>query len=192
MDVLVMVGVILALLVIGWIWTTITEAVEDKASDLTDKAIFGRQRRAANDLGAAALKIRTSAGSDELWNELGFRLPLPSSKPRFEDSLYIAGELASTQRGNHGMRVDWNECIQSAIFVVREHDGGTVCEHAMLRWADNGQAMRSAVKHFQSLRENLVAIVQSLDPQARATLVDENDREAPFAAVPYNTDKRGE
>ena len=182
MEVLAAVGVIVALFVVGWIWSTITEAVEDKASDLTDRAVFGWQRRAAIDLGSAVLRIRTSVASEQLWNELGFRVSLSSGKPRCEDSLYIAGELPSVKQGNHGMRVDWNECIQSAIFVTREDGGGTVCEHAMLQWPENGRVMRNAVKHFQSLRENLVAIVESLDPQACATLVDENDREAPFAA----------
>ncbi|NMN95074.1 hypothetical protein [Antrihabitans stalactiti] len=181
MEVLAVVGAIAFLFVVGWIWSSLTEAVEDKASDLTDKAVYGQQRYAAGELGTNALKIRTSLASDKLWNELVFRLPLPSSKPRFVDSLYIAGELPSTKDGNHGLRVDWNECVRSAIFVIREADGQTVCEHAMLRWVDNGQAMRIAVKHFASLRENLVAIVASVDPHARAVLVDENDREVPFA-----------
>jgi len=182
MEVLGVVGVIVALFVVGWVWTKFTETVEDKASNLTDKALFGRQRQVADDLGAASLRIRTSVPSDKLWNELAFRLPLPSGKPRFEDALYIAGELPSTQPGNFGMRINWDENIQSAVVVFREDGGRTVCEHAMLQWSASGQVMRKAVEHLQSLRETLVAIVQSLDQRAQATLVDEDDREVPFTA----------
>lgn len=40
--------------------------------------------------------------------------------------------------------------------------------------------MRKAVGHFQSLRETVVAIVQSCDPAAEATLVTEDNHEFPF------------
>ncbi|MFD6162401.1 hypothetical protein ACFWF7_44020 [Nocardia sp. NPDC060256] len=183
MEALTVVGVIAALLFVGWLVATVTNKVEETATDLTDKAIFGRARRTASDLGTSALRIRTSVPSDKLWEELAYRLPLPSSKPRSVQSLYVAGEFPSSTPGNHGMRVDWNDCIRSGIFVVGEEDSRTVCEHAMLQWADNGQVMRNAVTHFETLRENLVAIVRSMDPASRAVLVDENDRETPFTSA---------
>lgn len=183
MEVLAVAGVVIGLLIFGWLWTTFMTAVESKAGDLTDRAVYGEQRRAAHDLGAAMLRIRTSVPSDKVWHELAFRLSLPSSRPRYEESLYVAGELPSTQPGNRAMRVDWNEDIQSVVVVCREDDGSTVCEHAMLQWVDRGRAMRNAVPHFQSLRESLVAIVRSLDPYARASLVDEDDHEFPFTVA---------
>ncbi|MBB3036597.1 hypothetical protein [Hoyosella altamirensis] len=182
METLIAVGVLLALFIFGWFWNVLTDSAEDKALDLADRAIYGRERQATTDLGEAALRIRTSVNSADLWKEISFRLPLPYGKPKFQESLYIAGELESTQEGNYGLRINWDECIQSAIVVIRESDKQTVCEHAMLQWAESGMAMRKAVSHFNALRENLVALVQGMDPQARVTLVDEHDRETPFTA----------
>lgn len=181
MGFLIAIVVIAGLSVVVWLITEATDAVGNAVSEVADKTVYGQQRDAGNALGAAALRIRTSIPSDTLWQELAFRLTLPTGKPKYSETLYIAGELPSSMPGNHAMRVDWNECVQSIVAVTRDDRGATECEHAMLQWIDNGRAMRGAPEQYQALRSTLVSIVTSLDPGARAVLVDEHDREQPFA-----------
>lgn len=176
---LVSIAAIAVIVALGWVWTKFTETAEGKASDLADKTFYATHRRAASRLGSGHLRIRTTVPSELLWNELAFRLPLSPGKPRFAESLYIAGELPSSTPGHYGMRVNWNDCIQSAIVVFRESDSETVCEHAMLQWVESGHVMRQANAHFEALRCQLVTIVRALDPHARATIV-EGEREVTF------------
>lgn len=132
MEALGIVVFIAVLIAIGWVYTKVTEAVENKAADLGDRAFFGRQRRQADAMGSALLRIRTNIPTDELWRELTFRLPLPSGQPKYEDSLHVAGPIPCTDPMHFGMRIDWNKDIQSALVVYRDDDGTTLCEHAML------------------------------------------------------------
>lgn len=180
-------GIVVALFIIGWVSTQVTDGLEHKAVDVADRAFFGRQRRQARHLGAQSLRIRTELAPDRLWQELRLGLPLPAGKPRFGGALYSAGMLPSAVATSFGMRVNWEDDIQSAVIVYRA-DGTTVCEHAMVQWAPSGMVMRNAAPNFQALRETLVSLVRSLDPTARATLVDDDEREIPFepAALPQH------
>lgn len=184
MEVLAVIGVIGALVVFSWLWTKVTAGVESKAIDLTESAFFSAQREQAANLGSHVLRIRTQIPPARVWKEIEFQLPVPASRPRTGDQLYIAGPLPTTLPTSYGMHVDWNDDIQSLLVVFLDEDGTCVCEHAMFRWCESGIMMRKAAPRFMRLREQLVNIIRNLDPAAQAILVDENDYERPFTPDP--------
>lgn len=177
------VAVIAVLMVIGWLWSRFTESVETKVGDVTDRALFGAHRQAADHLGSTMLTIRSSMPSSELWRQLAYRLDVPTGKSKYSDTLYIAGEVPSTKTGNYAMRVDWSDCVQSIVSVTTAENGVTECDHTMLRWVDRGSAMRTAAPKFQDFRAQLVEAVKSIDRHAVAVLVDEHDHEVPFSTT---------